>query len=109
MSTTIRAKFIEHMEFLGLAKQTQRSYINGVKGLAKYHNQSPEKLTDEQVRAYFRHLLLERKLARTSCGSYLCGITNFTDISVIVKAMTVLDYHHSLEAENCHMCSAWKR
>ena len=45
MSTPIRAKFIEHMEFLGLAKQTQRSYINGVKGLAKYHNQSPEKLT----------------------------------------------------------------
>ncbi|NOR25780.1 MAG: hypothetical protein GQ542_15610 [Desulforhopalus sp.] len=42
MSTPIRAKFIEHMEFLGLAKQTQRSYINGVKGLAKYHNQSPE-------------------------------------------------------------------
>ncbi len=77
MSTTIRAKFIEHMEFLGLAKQTQRSYINGVKGLAKYHNQSPEKLTDEQVRAYFRHLLLERKLARRSCGSYLCGITYF--------------------------------
>ena len=74
MSTTIRAKFIEHMEFLGLAKQTQRSYINGVKGLAKYHNQSPEQLTDDQVRSYFRHLLLERKLARTSCGSYLSGI-----------------------------------
>ncbi len=77
MSTTIRAKFIEHMEFSGLAKQTQRTYINGVKGLAKYHNKSPEKLTDDQVRSYFRHLLLERKLARTSCGSYLCGITYF--------------------------------
>jgi integrase/recombinase XerD len=77
MSTPIRAKFIEHMEFLGLAKQTQRSYINGVKGLAKYHNQSPENLTDEQVRAYFRHLLVERKLAWSSCGSYLSGITHF--------------------------------
>ncbi len=77
MSTTIRAKFIEHMEFLGLAKQTQRSYINGVKGLAKYHNQSPEKLTDDQVRSYFRHLILERKLARSSCGSYLSGIMHF--------------------------------
>lgn len=77
MSTPIRAKFIEHMEFLGLSKQTQRSYITGVKGLAKYHNQSPEKLTDDQVRAYFRYLLLDRKLARKSCGSYLSGIMHF--------------------------------
>lgn len=77
MSTTIRDKFIEHMELFGLSKQTQRSYINGVKGLAKHHNQSPETLSDDQVRAYFRHLILERKLARTSCGTYLSGITYF--------------------------------
>ena len=77
MSTTIRDKFVEHMELFGLSKQTQRSYINGVKGLAKHHNQSPETLSDEQVRAYFRHLILERKLARTSCGTYLSGITYF--------------------------------
>lgn len=77
MSTKIRDKFIEHMEFFGLAKQTQRSYISGVKGLANYHNQSPETLTDDQVRAYFRHLLLERKLKYRSCGAYLSGITHF--------------------------------
>jgi len=77
MSTIIRDKFIEHMEFSGLAKQTQRSYITGVKGLAKFHNQSPETLTDDQVRGYFRHLILKRKLAWTSCGAYLSGITYF--------------------------------
>ncbi len=77
MGTKIRDKFIEHMELFGLAKQTQRSYISGVKGLAKYHNQSPETLTDDQVRAYFRHLILKRKLAWTSCGAYLSGITYF--------------------------------
>ncbi len=77
MSTPIRAKFIEQMEFLGLSKQTQRSYINGVKGLAKYHNESPDNLTNDQVRSYFRHLLLERKLTRSTCGSYLCGIKYF--------------------------------
>lgn len=77
MSTTIRDKFIEHMEFSGLAKQTQRSYINGVKGLANHHNQSPDTLTNDQVRAYFRHLILERKLAWASCGAYLSGIKYF--------------------------------
>jgi hypothetical protein len=32
MGTKIRDKFIEHMEYSGLAKQTQRSYITGVRG-----------------------------------------------------------------------------
>jgi site-specific recombinase XerD len=77
MSSKIREKFITHMEFYGLSKQTQRGYITGVKGLAKHYCQSPETLTDDQVRAYFHHLLTERKLEWTSCKSYLCGITYF--------------------------------
>ncbi len=48
-----------------------------MKGLAEYYNLSPDKLTDDQVRAYFRYLLLERKLAWTSCKNYLSGITYF--------------------------------
>jgi hypothetical protein len=67
----------QYFYFFGLAKQTQRGYISGVRGLAKHHNQTPEIFTDEQVHAYFRHLLLERKLKWTSCKSHLAGITYF--------------------------------
>lgn len=77
MSSKIREKFVEHMEFFGLAKQTQRGYISGVRCLANHYNQSPERLTDDQVRAYFRHLILVRKLAWSSCKTYLSGITYF--------------------------------
>lgn len=77
MSSAIRKKFIKHMELFGISKQTQRSYISGVRCLARHYNQSPERLTDDQVRAYFRHLLLERKLAWGSCKTYLSGITYF--------------------------------
>lgn len=77
MSTAIRAKFIEHMELSGFSKHTQRSYINGVKGLANYYQKSPEKITNNQVQIYFRHLMLERKLLWSSCGSYLSGILYF--------------------------------
>ena len=77
MSSTIRKKFIEHMEFYGLSPHTQKGYITGVKGLAKYYNQSPETLTDDQVRAYFHHLLRERKLQWSSCKNYLSGIIYF--------------------------------
>lgn len=77
MSTAVRAKFIEHMKLAGFSKHTQRAYINGVKGLANYHNQSPVKLTNGQVHMYFRYLALERKLSWTTCSTYMCGILYF--------------------------------
>ena len=70
MSSKIRKKFNDHMEYHGLARQTKKGYITAIKGLAEHYNQSPDTLTDDQVRAYFRHLLIERKLAWTSCKNY---------------------------------------
>jgi integrase/recombinase XerD len=77
MSSKIKEKFTEHMELYSLTKGTQRGYISGVRCLAKHYSQPPETLTNEQVRAYFRHLLTERKLAWGSCKTYLSGITYF--------------------------------
>ncbi len=77
MSNPIKDKFIEHMQLFGLTKETQRGYVSGVRCLAKHYNQSPEKLADDQVRDYFRHLLLEKKLAWSSCKTYLSAITYF--------------------------------
>jgi site-specific recombinase XerD len=77
MSNPVREKFVEHMKFHCLTKETQRSYISGVRCLAKHYNQSPEKISDDQVLEYFRHLLLERKLEWSSCKTYLSGITYF--------------------------------
>ena len=67
MSSELREKLINRMNFYGLAKHTQENYITAVKGLAKYYSKSPDKLTDDQVREYFRYLLTERKLEWTSC------------------------------------------
>jgi len=60
MSSKIREKLTEHMELFSLTKETPQGYISGVGCMAKHYNQSPETLTDEQVRAYFHHLLTER-------------------------------------------------
>jgi site-specific recombinase XerD len=77
MSSELRTQLIAQMNLHGLAPNTQRSYVMCVKGLAAYYKESPEKLTDEQIRAYFRHLLEERKLTRCSCRGYLTGLTFF--------------------------------
>ena len=77
MSSKIREKFIDHMEWLGLLPKTQQNYVTGVKGLAKYYAKSPERLTDDQVSSYFRYLITERKLEWSSCNNYLAGVRYF--------------------------------
>lgn len=77
MINPFKKKFIDHMELFGLTKETQRGYISGVRCLAKHYNMSPEHLSNDQVRDYFRHLLLKKKLAWSSCKTYLSGITYF--------------------------------
>ena len=77
MPNPIKDKFIEHMELHRLSKETQKGYIGGVRGLANHYKMSPEHLTNDQVRDYFRHLLLKKRLAHSSCRAYLCGIIYF--------------------------------
>ena len=77
MSSELRTQLITQMDLHGLAPNTQRGYLMSVKALAEYYKESPEKLTDEQIRAYFHHLLKERKLAKRSCHRYLTGLTFF--------------------------------
>ena len=67
MSSELRTRLITQMDLHGLAPNTQRGYVMSVKGLAAYYKESPETLTDEQIRTYFQHLLEERKLTRSSC------------------------------------------
>ena len=77
MSSELRTHLLTQMDLHGLAPNTQRGYLMSVKALAAYYKESPEKLTDEQIRAYFHHLLKERKLTKRSCHRYLTGLIFF--------------------------------
>ena len=56
MSSELRKKLIDRMDLYGLSKYTQKGYITAIKGLAEHYNRPPDKLTDDQVLNYFRHL-----------------------------------------------------
>ena len=77
MSSELRNKLIAQMNLHGLAPNTQRGYVTSVKGLAAYYKKSPETLTNEQIRTYFRYLIEERKLAKSSCRRCLTGLLFF--------------------------------
>ena len=77
MSSSLRDQLIDHMTLNGFSECTKRSYVTGVKGLAKFYNRSPDLLTNEEVHLYIRHLIIERKVSWYSCNNYLSGIIYF--------------------------------
>lgn len=66
--TALRAEMTRQMQLQRLAPGTQRTYIDAVKGLAKFYGQSPDRLSLRQVQDYLLHLLVDRKLAWGSCN-----------------------------------------
>ena len=105
MPNPIKQKFIEHMELYGLSKETQKGYISGVRCLANHYKMSPEHLTNDQVRDYFRHLLLKKKLAHSSVREPTSAASpTSTGISAAGKSMTALACRRDRWAGSCRQC-----
>jgi site-specific recombinase XerD len=64
---------IRQMELHRLAPNTQRLYVRAVRGLAAFYHQSPDRLTFRQVEDYLHHLMVERKLAWSTCNVAIHG------------------------------------
>jgi integrase/recombinase XerD len=75
--TPLRAKMIHDMQLQRLAPRTQAAYIAAVAGLAKFYGCSPDQLSPDQIRSYLHHLLVERRLAWSSCNQVACGLKFF--------------------------------
>src|SRR4029450_8581902 len=66
--TPLRAKMIHDMQLQRLAPKTQKAYVTAVASLAKFYQGSPGRLRPEALRTYLHHLLVERRLAWSSCN-----------------------------------------
>jgi len=75
--SVLRTRFVQDMQLHGFSAQTQAAYVHAVRSLAKYFGRSPDLISEEELRRYFLHLTLERKLARPTVTSALCGIKFF--------------------------------
>src|SRR5918994_1413261 len=73
----LRDRMIEEMKLRNFSPATQESYVYAVSRLAKYHNQSPDQLSKEDIRAFLVHLTVERKLSPNSLTGYCCGLRFF--------------------------------
>jgi integrase/recombinase XerD len=75
--TPLRTKMIRDMQLQRLAPRTQEAYIAAVAGLAKFYCCPPDQLSPDQIRSYLHHLLVERRLAWSSCNQVACGLKFF--------------------------------
>lgn len=73
----LRQKMINEMKLRRFAPSTQEAYVSAVAGLAKYYNQSPDRLDKEKIQAYLLHLMDERQLSWSTCNVVVCGIRFF--------------------------------
>ena len=88
--TPLRAKMIRDMQLQRLAPKTQKAYVTAVAGLAKFYQCSPDRLRPEQMRTYLPPLLVERRLAWSSCNQAAAGLQFFYTKTL---GWDVLDLH----------------
>jgi site-specific recombinase XerD len=67
---------IEEMQLRNFASRTQQSYLAAMVGLAKYSRQSPDQLTQGDIRAYLLYLK-ERGLSASSRNVAISGLKFF--------------------------------
>jgi site-specific recombinase XerD len=72
--TELRERMIREMELRNLSKNTQKSYLQAVFGLAKYYMQSPDKMSKEMIEDYLLYLKKEKGQALTTVGTAITGM-----------------------------------
>ena len=65
------------MELKNLSHHTQRAYLAAVTGIARFYNQSPDKMTKEKIEDYLLYLKQDKGNAPNSCYSVLIGLRFF--------------------------------
>ena len=75
--TPLRQQLINALTLRGLAPKTHEAYVHAVTALATYYHRSPERLTNEEIRAYLLHLHQERQLSPSTLNVAVSGLRFF--------------------------------
>jgi integrase/recombinase XerD len=66
--TKLREQMIQDMVLRGLARNTQRSYLQAITKFARHYGRSPSLLSENEVKAYLFFLHREEKRATSTCN-----------------------------------------
>jgi integrase len=75
--TALRQQMIDAMRQRGFSVRTHQSYLSAVSHLARHYGRAPDRLSLDELRAYFKHLAIERALSGASCRLHLHAVRFF--------------------------------
>ena len=70
-------KMVEDLQLAGKAKRTVYGYVREVRKLADFHQKSPAKITENDLRSYLLHQIIDQEVASGSQSVTLSGIKFF--------------------------------
>jgi site-specific recombinase XerD len=66
--TQLREQMIQDMVLRGMAPSTQRAYLQAVAKFARHYNRSPDRISNQELKAYLLYLHVEEKRATSTCN-----------------------------------------
>jgi len=75
--TPLRQQLITALTLKRYSPKTHEAYLGAVAALARYYGRSPERLGDEEIKAYLLHLHTERGLSASTLNVALSGLRFF--------------------------------
>ena len=88
--TEMRRRMEEELRLRGCSLRTRGAYVHWVSRFAAHYRRAPERMGQEQVRAYLIHLLEDRKLSRSTLVQALCAL-KFFYVHVLHRSLEVED------------------
>ena len=70
-------RFSDDLQLSGVAQRTHDGYLRSVRQLADFHQTSPDKITEDQLRRWLLHLKLEKQYACSTLRVAFSGIKFF--------------------------------
>jgi integrase/recombinase XerD len=89
-TSALRQQMLQDLQLAGLSERTQEAYLRAVRKLAAHHKQSPDQLTEAQVRDYFLYLKNDRKFSPSALKIAHSGIKFFYSHTVVRDWATLL-------------------
>lgn len=75
--TEQRAHMIREMTLRGFSPRTHKAYLGHMINLVRRYRRPADQITNEEVRQYLAHLLMERKVSWSSCNQAACAFRFF--------------------------------
>jgi integrase/recombinase XerD len=75
--TPLRQQLIEALTLRGLSPKTHAAYVRAVAALATYYHRSPERIANEEIKAYLLYLHRERRLSASTLNVAISGLRFF--------------------------------